>query len=279
MRRRITVAILAGAFAALLVAVPRWTAAKAEAKRKADFDTASSRAIPVKLPACPPPGPQRDHFLIQSATALTGSRNLWVPVCRVAPLPAHRILVMVGTRAELNDCKVDGSSKSVSACVLEEPIGLLADAGAPRTWARRESREAIWLTSISMAWNDHLIAEHRQRMMLSSLLISGVALLFIAAWRTRQAWAWRDACHRLGGPNVPGTTELLLHWVLGRGCRSLPGDLGEEYAARIEDGFSVAAAKRWYRWQVFHSVAPVAARRVESALTRGFGWKGFKRRG
>jgi hypothetical protein len=35
----------------------------------------------------------------------------------------------------------------------------------------------------------------------------------------------------------------------------------------VEGGASTTAADRWYRWQVLHSVAPIAARQMELVLT------------
>ena len=279
MRRRIIVAASIGVVAALLAAVPRWTAGKTEAERRTDFETAISRAIPANLPPCPLPGPERDSFLAQSASALSISKNLWVPVCRIAPLPAHRILIMTATRTDFRDCAAGSVWRPSNVlCALEEPLGFLADADARRTWARRERMDVIWTTSRSMAWQDHLVAEHRQWMTLGLLFSAIVALLFFGVQRARFAFSMRAACHGPGEPDLPRNAELLLHWALGRNCRSLPGDLGEEYLQKLDDGCSLEGANKWYRWQVFHSIAPVTARRVESIVTSGFARDAFTRR-
>jgi hypothetical protein len=277
MRRRITVAILAGAFAPLIITVPRWTAAKVEAKRETDFRAAVNRAVPSNLPPCPLPGPELDAFLERSAAALKNSAELWLSVCRIAPLPAHRIAIIAKTRSELNGCRAGFGSESRPVnviCVSEEPLDFLADAKASRTWARREDNEVIWITSGSMAWREYLVSEHRQWMMLGLMLTAASALLVVSAQRTRQAFAWRAACHFSGEPDVPPAAEFVLHWALGRRCRSLPGDLNEEYAWMLENGISRKQADQWYRWQVFHSIAPVTTRRVEAMLAGGF-WRGL----
>jgi hypothetical protein len=270
LRRLATSTILIGALAALLIVVPQWTAGKAEAKRETAFQTAIRRVIPEHLPLCPPPGPQRDAFLEQSAMTFKNSHDLWSPVCRIVRSPSHRILIMAATRGELNGCKLEGVWKPANViCVLEEPLSMLADARTPRTWARRESMDGIWMTSRPMAWQDHLVSEHREWIMLTLVLPATALLVLFGAQRTRQAFVWRAACHGPEEPDVPRHAELLLHYVLGQRCRSLPGDLSEEYALRLQNGSSRREADLWYRWQVFHSIAPVAARRVESALRRG----------
>jgi hypothetical protein len=268
--RRIRVALGAGVFFTLLVTVPRWTAAQSEAWRRADFEAAIRRAVPAGLPVCPLPGPERDRFLAARAAAVTGADVLWLPVCRVAPLPEHRIFMITTTRTELQDCAAATAVRPANVtCALEEPLDFLADARAARTWARRDSGTAIWLTSRPLAWHGFLIAEHRGRLGLGFLLIALVCGGWLAVRRARLAWLARTACHGAGEPEVPVGAELLLHWVLGRRCRSLPGDLSEEYASQIEGGSSIREANRWYRWQVFHSIAPMAARRVESVWSDG----------
>jgi hypothetical protein len=135
------------------------------------------------------------------------------------------------------------------------------------------------MTSQPMAWQDHLVSEHRQWMTRWLALFAGSALLIFNAQRTRLALRWRAACHGPGEPDVPHNAELLLHWALGERCRSLPGDLSEEYAWKLDNGFSRREADLWYRWQVFHSIAPVAARTVESIVTRRLRRGLFTRRG
>jgi hypothetical protein len=267
MRRQASAVMTVGTLVALFVTVPRWTAGRAEARRQAAFDDSARRAIPRDLPFCPAPGPQRDAFLEHSAAAFTSSSNLWIPVCRIAPLPVHRVLLMAATRAELSHCWANADSRRVSACVLDEPLGLLADPKAARTWARREGGEAIWLTSRPMAWQEHLIAEHRQWMTLSLLFPTIAAFFVFGVRRTRYAFSMCAASRSPGDPDLPRNAELALHWVLGRRCHSLPGDLSEEYSGKLENGFPPQEADRWYRWQVFHSIAPVAARRIQAALT------------
>jgi hypothetical protein len=272
--RLATTIILVGALAALLVVVPKWTAGKVEAKREADFRIAASRALPSSLPHCPFPGPERDAFLDKSALTLPGTSDLWRPVCRVAPLPDHRIIILTKSRPELHDCSAgDPWRPSNVICVLEERLGFLFDSRAQRSRARREDKELIWVTSQSMAWENHLVSEHRNWMLLAFLMFATAALFSFAAVRTRQAFAWRAACHLSDAPDVPRRAELLLHWVIGRRCSSLPGDLSEEYTWKIENGCSRKEADLWYRWQVFQSVAPVLSRRAEKVLTGGF-WRG-----
>jgi hypothetical protein len=279
-RRLVTAAILAGAVIALLAAVPRWTAAKAEAEREGTLQAEIRTPIPAVLPVCPFPGPERDVFLARSAQLLKDSRDLWVPVCRIAPLPADRILIVTTTRSGLQECGAQRIWRPANvACALDEPLGFLADTRAPRTWARRESGEAIWMTSRSMAWDDHLVSEHRQWMAFGLLLAATAALFFPGVRRIGDALSARGACHTPGEPDVPRHAELVLHWVLGRGCRSLPGDLSQEYSLLLESGWPVAKANRWYRWQVFHSIAPVTARRIESALKGRLKRNEFRRRG
>jgi hypothetical protein len=144
---------------------------------------------------------------------------------------------------------------------------MLADQRAPRTWARRENGEMIWMTSRSMAWQEHLISEHRQWMMLGLLLPAAAAFLLFCARRTQYAFSMCAASHGPGEPDVPRNADLLLHWALGRHCHSLPGDLSQEYVGKLANGFSRSDADRWYWWQVFHSIAHVTARRIESALS------------
>jgi hypothetical protein len=163
-------------------------------------------------------------------------------------------------------------------CALEEPLGFLADAGAQRTWARHENGGVIWMTAQSMAWNDHLVVEHRQWMMLGLFLSATAAFLLFAVRRTRYAFSMLVDCHGPEEPDLPRNAELLLHWVLGRNCRSLPGDLSEEYLQKLDNGCPVTEANRWYRWQVFHSIVPMTARRIEATLTSGFARDAFTRR-
>jgi hypothetical protein len=277
--RLATAAMVMATLAVLVIAVPRWTAAKTEIRREAAWRAESRTADFSRLPDCPFPGPQRDQFLERSAVALTRSRQLWVPVCRIVPFPDHRILIMTANRAELRDCDAGSAWRPANVfCGLEEPLGFLADARAPRTWARREAGDAIWLTSQPMAWRDHLIAAHRLWMMAALEFSVTALLLLFGVRRTRRAFVWRAACHGPGEPEVPGSAEFLLHWTLGHCCRSLPGDLTQEYAQMRENGFSRKEAGRWYRWQVFHSILSLAARRMESLPARGFGRDAFTRR-
>jgi len=274
-----TATILGGALGALLLTVPNWTARIAEAQREAAFESRVRSAIPADLPLCPLPGPQRDAFLDKSAAALKNSRDLWIPVCRIAPLPGKRIVIVAKTRAELSDCMDATVYRPDNViCALDEPLDLLGDSKATHTWARRESGEVIWTTSRSLAWQDHLVFEHRQWMMLAFLLLGAATALVFGAWRLHGAFALRAACHGPGEPDLPRHSELLLHWVLGRNANALPGDLGEEYLSKLEDGLTRKQADLWYRQQVFYSIAPVAARLVETALTHPI-WRMFVRRG
>jgi hypothetical protein len=272
-----TATILLGALPALLMVVPRWTAGKAEARREAAFDLASQR-IPDHLVPCPPSGPERYKLLEQHL--VDNSSDLWIPVCRIAPLPAHRIIVVTTTRAELSDCNTGIAWKPAQViCALEEPLRFLADSRARRTWARREATDVIWTTSRAMAWQDHLVWEHRQWMFEALIVPTGIFALLLGVRRTRRAFIWRAACHAPGEPVVPRNAELLLHWLLGQRCRSLPGDLSQEYALKLENGFPRREANLWYRWQIFHSIAPVIARRVEWALKGKVRRDWFVRRG
>jgi hypothetical protein len=278
MRRLLEMSIAGGALIILLTALPHWTAVRAEANRKADFETASRRLIPGDLPLCPAAGPGRDAFLRRSAGALTGSSSLWVPVCRIAPLPAHYVVVTAKTRAELGGCDAARVWRPANViCFLDEPLGFLADSEARRTWARRESGGIIWTTSAPMAWQDHLVSQHRQWMMLGLFVPATLLVLVLAVQRTGYAFSMRATRRAEEELGLPANAEFLLHWVLGRSCRSLPGDLSQEYLDLLDAKLSRTEADRWYRWQVFHSIAPVMARRIESILTKGL-WPTFTRR-
>ena len=244
-------------------------------KRGGDFRVAIGRDVPPNLATCPLPGPERDAFLESRAAILQASGDLWKPVCRIAPVPSHRIIIVAKSRPELNACSAGSVWRPSNViCVLEERLGFLVDPKARRTWARREYGESIWVTSQAVAWEDHLVSEHRQWMVLALLLCATAWLLAFSAQHARYAFACRAECHRSGGPEVPRKAELMLHWVLGRECRSLPGDLSEEFTWKIENGCCRKEADLWYRWQVFNSIAPVLARRAEAMLTGGF-WRGL----
>jgi len=274
------VGIAVSAFITFLVIAPRWTAAQLEARRDAQLQAQIQTARPANLPPCPSPGPERDHFLEVSASALAGSLSLWAPVCRVVPLPAHHIVLVTKTRTELGHCEEASIWRPASViCAMEEPLGFLANARAARTSARREIGEMIWMTSQPMAWQDHLVVEHRERFLLGIFGSVALVLLFFGILRLRYASLTRESCHAADEPELPRNTELLLHWVLGRGCRSLPGDLSEEYVLKLESGLSLKEAHQWYRWQVMHSVAPVVARGIELAFRLGSRRNPFARRG
>lgn len=280
LRRYLSIAILVGGSAAALVAVPRWTARAATARREATFLSETRSGVSSNLPPCPFAGPSRDAFLERSAATLSAAPNLWVPVCRIAPFPVHRILIITTQRAKFQQCAEGIMSRPANVmCALEEPLVFLADSGARRTWARRESGDVIWITSRSMAWCDHLVVEHRQWLLLVLLFPAALMLLYFVVRRTWLALSLRAACHGPDDLELPRGAEFLLHWVLGSHRRSLPGDLSEEYSWIVLHGFSRKDADAWYQWQVLHSLAPIAARRVESMLTQGLRRDAFIRRG
>ena len=223
MRRLVAFTVLLGALVGALIVAPHWTARRAEAQRDANFRVTSCRAIPEGLVECPVPGSQRDAFLERAAATLKNSQeffrgDFWLPVCRIAPLPPGRIIIVATTRAGLSDCAEGSVWRPANfICTLEERLAFLADAKARRTWARRENMEVIWMTSQSMAWRDYLVLEHRQWMILGVLLPAGVSLLLFVFRRTHRAFALRAVCHGEGDPELPRKSELLLH------RRCLPG--------------------------------------------------------
>ncbi len=261
MRKLATVASVASAIL-LVIIVPRWTAALEEARRESVFKRSVSQSVVDALSACPPAGPELDTFLATSQSRLAGDR-LWVPVCRIM----HR--------TGLAECmKRDTWTPSNLDCALDEPLRYLADPNQGRTWARRQaglrqSDDAIWMSSQPLAWQAHLVAEHRQ---LLALFLGMLTAFYFVAVRLRLAIHLRTACHGEDEPETPPAAELFLHAVLGRRSRSLPGDLSEEYAVRLASE-NKGETDRWYRWQVLHSVLPVVAQRLESLLGQGF-WRG-----
>jgi hypothetical protein len=280
LRRLAGATLILGGLAGLLIAVPRWTAARAEAGRQAALQDEMRKAISAKLPACPYPGPARDAFLDRAAMALKEPGELWRPACRVETWPGDRILVVSATRTDFRACTESSQWRPANVlCGLDEPLAFLADTHSRRTWARRESSGTIWLSSRPLAWNDQLVIEHRERMAVSLLGLAMAASLLWGARRTRQASGWRRACHGDGDPDLPSHAEFLLHWVLGRRFGSLPGDLSEEYAGLLESGLRRTQADRWYRWQVFHSIAPLAARLAVTILAREWKHNPFTRHG
>jgi hypothetical protein len=266
MRRWFVTAVSIAALAALVFALPRWTASRIEARREAALE-AQTLSIPANLPLCPFPGPERDAFL--ASAAAQKSSTLWRPVCRIAPLPDRRIVILSASRSELVNCAVtDVALQERISCVLNEPLRALADSRASRTVAWREKRRAIWITSEALAWRDHLIVEQRRFLALTLLTL---ALAFLAARRTWRTLDWRAACHghiEADTPRVPRRAEFILLWVLGNRYRSLPGDLSEEFVWKVEHACPIHEANRWYRRQVVRSIAPVSARLLESALLK-----------
>ena len=252
MRRLAVATLILGGLTGLMVAVPRWTAAQAEAGREAALRNETRKAVLATLPVCPYPGPERDAFLQQAGMVLKDSAELWRPVCRVESWPDGRILVLSATRGDFRACTESSQWRPVNVlCGLEEPLAFLADSRLRRTWARQESNGTIWLTSHPLAWNDQLVIEHREWMAGSLLGLAIAASLLWCARRARQASGWRQACHRDGDPDLPPHAEFLLHWVLGQRCGSLPGDLSEEYADLLGQVQRTSAG-----WTAIHRVAP-----------------------
>ena len=280
MRKMAIVATAAIALSFLVTIVPRWTAGWEEARRDNAFRQTVSQSVVNALPACPPAGPERDAFLATSQSRRAG-HQLWVPVCRVIQPSLGKIIVVTRTRTGLAECmKRDQWTPSSLDCALDEPLRYLANPYERRTWARRQagerqSEEAIWMSAGPLAWQDHLVVEHRQLM----VLFLGILLAFyFAAARLRLAIHLRAACHAGDEPVPPPTAELFLHAVLGRRSRSLPGDLSEEYAVRLESQ-DKRSTDRWYRWQVLHSLVPVMSRRLEIFITQGLRYGTSSRRG
>jgi hypothetical protein len=275
-------AVAAGEAAALFTLVPSFTARRVEAAREAAFQAAVRGRTTEDLPPCPLPGPDRDAFLRQSQKRLRNIPMLWVPVCRIATLPPHRIAIVSLNRQEFSLCSARSAYRATNVlCVVQENLGFLADLKAPRTFARREQDGRIWVTSSALSWEGHLVAEHRRRGAWALLAALAVGACVAVARRTARACAWRRACHPADDPavRVPAACELLLHFVLDGRCRSLPGDLSQEYLALLDSGRSLREAGRWYRWQVFHSTATMLARFAESALGCRRAWGEFTRRG
>lgn len=269
MPKSITFVLMLAAVAGLVYFVPRQLAHRIELQRESDFRSTTQRAIPDGLPFCPPAGPQRDGFLRQAAPRY--SSELWQPVCRIAPLPVHRVVMISTSRDEMQSCTQGSVWRGENViCALEEPLSFLADAKASITTARREAASVIWTTSGSMAWQDHLILEERRRVMAWLLLAVSLGLLSLGVRRTREAVLQRSACDETGDTLVPGEAEFVLLWFLGNRCRSLPGDLQEEYGDKLKSGVSPNEADNWYRWQVICSILPLAARRAESLLAAPF---------
>jgi hypothetical protein len=277
MRRLAKVASLASALSFLVMIVPRWTAGWEEARRESVFERTLSQSVADTLSVCPPAGPELDAFLATSQSRLIGDQ-LWVPVCSVKQPSLGKIIVVTRTRTGLSECKKrDLWTPSSLDCALDEPLRYLADPNEGRTWARRQagsrqSEEAIWMSSRPLAWQDHLVAEHRQWM---TLFLGILTTLYLVAVRLRLAIHLQAACHGEGEPEPPRGSELFLHAVLGRRSRSLPGDLSEEYAVRLKAG-NKREADRWYRWQVLNSAMPVVARRLECFILQGFRF-GYRR--
>jgi hypothetical protein len=271
---------VASAFSFLLIIVPRWTASWEEARRESVFKRTASQSVADALSVCPPAGPELDAFLAASQSRLTRDQ-LWVPVCRVMQPSLGKIIVVTRTRSGLAECmKREMWTPSSLDCALDEPLRYLADPNEGRTWARRQaggrqSEEAIWMSSQPLAWQDHLVAEHRQFM---ALFLGMLTAFYFAAVRLKLAIYLRAACHGDDEPEPPPAAELFLHAVLGRRSRSLPGDLSEEYGVRLKSE-DKRETDRWYRWQVLHSVMPVVARRLESFITQGFRYGAASRRG
>jgi hypothetical protein len=193
-------------------------------------------------------------------------------VCEDAEERFDRPIIVTANRWQLDACEQNEASMKVKViCSVSESLQFLADPQARLTWARKEAngaggRPVIWITTSPMAWRGQLVAQYRERSVLLTMIGAALLLFWGAGRRLALASELRDALRRPGEANPPRHAELLLFWFLGRRSRSLPGDLGEEYLSMLEKGIAFRIANRWYRWQVFHSIAPLLTGRLRSLI-------------
>lgn len=269
MRKSVIFLIAVAGSAGIVVYAPRWIASQVQSQREAQFQQALHESRPQALPVCPNRGPELDEFLNLRGTERSARNGLWKPVCLKAGLPVGRVALMMSAREMFAACVAQRKwLPDRVQCVLDEPLRVFADEKAGRTWARREQEQVIWMTTQPLAWNDRLVGEERRIVLILMTLVVLAAGLGKLVSRTRYALVARDGCRGPGEPELPQLAELLLHWFLGKRCRSAPGDLSEEYVTKLEAGWSRNDADAWYRWQVLHSVAPLAARGAQLFLRR-----------
>jgi len=132
----------------------------------------------------------------------------------------------------------------------------------------------IWIASTPMAWRQYWFRASQWMMF---WLVSPVLRCADVQRATHASgFAWRPPV-TVRRTEVPRKAELLLHWALGKRCRSLPGDLSEEYAWMLESGSSRKQADHWYdgrsfirlrrsrrgasnrQWRVYSDIACLAA--------------------
>lgn len=252
--------------------LPHSIAAREEAVRASALARATQHETSPTLAVCPAAGPARETFLDSRERQARGAQASWLAACEEADERLGKPIIVTNNRSQLRACEDKKSWTNINViCSVMESLQFLAEPEARRTWARQEARDSkgrsiIWITTRPMAWRGQLVAEYRERSLLLSALVAVFAFLFWAGKRLRVARALRAASHGPDEPDLPPNAELLIYWILGRQSRSLPGDLSEEYASMLDRDISRAAANRWYRWQVFHSIAPMIGGRLETML-------------
>jgi hypothetical protein len=260
---------------AAIFAVPRWTAAHETDARNAALANQERTAHIAALPPCPQPGPELDGFLEQRQSVPPGQPpSLWIPVCRVTEAPPTQVTVVSSDRQSWSTCLERRRIPYATGfdCALDEPLRFLASPGDRRTWARIKAGDretpSIWISGAPLAWNEKLVAEHRSRLSFWLALLSSLWVVWNSSSRVRLSLAAHRVEKRAGSPDVPAHAEFVLHCLLGGHFTSLPGDLGEEYLSKRGSGARKSEADRWYCQQVFLSVAPLLASRLEALAER-----------
>lgn len=262
----------------LIARVPEWTASFEERHRTALLKETIKHPVSANIPDCPSTGPELDRFL-ETQQAEIAQPRLWKPVCQVVEPPLGKVIVVTTKRDELAACRESHPWTPANVrCKLDEPLRYLAQPGQPRTWARQQvtgqaNQSIIWVTSRSLAWQEQLALEHQIRFCLILFFSVFATVAIWLTWRWKTALRLRAAGHEEDAPHPPKMAELFLHWMVGKRGIALAGDLNQEYALNLENGWPKERADHWYRWQVLHSFWPLLTRRFGHLIERGGPWK------
>jgi len=266
-RRLLAVAVLL--VPAMIVGVgPRWSSQWEEARRWHLLNQSAASADTASLPVCPV-GKALDARLeaAQNEIRQHPPRDLWIPICRRAELPANRILIVSTARDEYQLCDEQLHYPLIVrpanvTCILREELQSLADPQRLHTFGRLDAANTIWISSSELAWQGNLEREHRA---LVSLVIALLMAGWMVPWVARRSLA--AAALQTSGESPSRFLEYLLYLAGLAAAAPIAGDLREEFVDEIEPAFGAKEARRWYRRQVFTSLKGL----VSIQLRRWFG--------
>ena len=234
---------------------PVWTAKWVEAQRKETLQRVSSKTD--SLPACPA---DDSFFAFLDGHHAGSSPSLWEAACRKADPPMGKAAILTDRTETFQQCRYNLSFQrsDLAQCWLNPAVSFLEKPSEPRSFARmtvadNQGREVVWVTTLPLAWEQHLQWEHR----LWSLLVLAMVTAPWLLWFSRRQWIEAGLIQRsLGFADVhpPVKLERLLLSVLP--SFNIPqevDDLRESYAEKFANG-GQAKANRWFRRQLCRSL-------------------------